>query len=277
MGNEIHTRPFIHRFTRAMWVAFGRPLLDRAMSVWDRVPLVLLRLIEALGWLLILNTVGDCNLQQATVLGIAIATVSPRSHRRKTKQCHPYRVRISPRWNRLLLDFRLIGDDGEWVAIQETLKPKSSAEHFALRDGMQFTVLRQSAEFERMVRGYPNVYPHYRHFMHLQEEQPGLIFSRSIPTFRAYSQFEETLDPIRFFDGVNEREPSVESWIDASNAIDSSGYLSVNLFMDYCPSGYSLGISVSAYWWERVKNRCAVPLSVQHVGHYVRLVLAIIS
>jgi len=47
--------------------------------------------------------------------------------------------------------------------------------------------------------------------------------------------------------------------------------------MDYCPSGYSLGISVSAHWWERIRDRCAVPLSVQHEGQYVRLILAIIS
>jgi len=37
-------------------------------------------MIEAVGWLVIFSAVGGCNLQQATVLGIAIATISPRSH-----------------------------------------------------------------------------------------------------------------------------------------------------------------------------------------------------
>jgi hypothetical protein len=170
------------------------------------------------------------SVRQGVMLGVLIWVLSFSAAHSfgKPVRFMPYWVRISPNWIQILTDFRLIGSRAEWHSVIESLD--TSSEHSVLRDGVWFTVVRRSEDFERT-----------------------LIFWNQKQAFGGEFEFEENMSPIGFQSQLSED-------------ID----VPARFFMKpYAPNGdlgYSLGIAVPAWWWEEVKASCPAPLAVETTG-----------
>jgi len=192
------------------------------------------KLSSILSWLvavavlpLLLIYGGDFSMRQGVVLGLLLmgllylmsnAAAGPVRYL-------PYWVQVAPNWYQILTDFKLIESPEEWRSIAESLK--SATGYRVLRDGVSFTVVQQSADFERTV-----------------------IFWNQHQAFGSEFSFSEDMTPIQF-----ERSTDPEGWhVPARFFMRPSGASG--------EAGYTLGIVVRDWWWEEVSNSCAAPLGV---------------
>jgi hypothetical protein len=133
-------------------------------------------------------------------------------------------VRISPNWFDILTDYQLIDGPEEWRAICKSVG--ASPNYNVLRDGILFTVVQQSEDFENT-----------------------LIF---------WNQQQAFGSEFKFLDDMAEIKPEWQTQM--------GQHLLPRVFMKPFAgqpymAGYSLGIEVHDWWWEEVKDKCPAPLS----------------
>jgi hypothetical protein len=145
---------------------------------------------------------------------------------KQSRRFIPYWVRVSPNWYQILTDFRLVGSPEEWRSIAESVR--SSADYHVLQDGVLFTVVQQSEDFERT-----------------------LIFWNQHQAFGSEFSFGEDMTPIQF---VRTTDPSGRH---------PPAIFFMKPWGTQGVAGYSLGIEVEAWWWEKLKDSCGSPLAVE--------------
>jgi hypothetical protein len=134
---------------------------------------------------LILAYLADLPMRQSIVLALVLAPLARKIASPTPKPAarfRPYRVSVSPDWYQLLTDFHLIDNPEEWGVhdrIARTCPPKflealPANEYRVLRDGIFFTVLQQSEDFQ----------------------EPGLIYWNGLHVFKSKPVFRGTMEPI---------------------------------------------------------------------------------
>jgi hypothetical protein len=304
MGERGKRQLMILRIMRAVWVAFVAPLCQSCRDWVHR------RAQQARVFLVVLTTLtvriilpatlscaliifaGGFPLRQGIVLGLMIAGVywwigwTREETVKPPWRFDPYRMRVTPNWHKLLVDFKLISDEDywrlacTWRLYEDDLPAKNRSapirphlEHRVLRDGISFTVLKR-----------------------IDGPDQTLIYSDSQPQFRTAARFDEVLGAIWIVARdtssaggtiISSEQAKVsftsELVLDDTVAPDSESLRSrfkimrfkVFMFVNYGPEGYDLGISVPGAWWEAMSALCPTPSAVKPMpGSFVDLVLA---
>jgi hypothetical protein len=197
---------------------------------------------------LILVYFADFPMRQGFILVLMWASLTRAVEllaRRPAGRFSPYYVRVDPNWYDLLMDFKLTSKPEDWQAIRKSFEESPSTEYRVLRNGICFTVVHQSEDFERT-----------------------LIYLDNHQTFVSEVDLQEELEPIRI-----EPEDKLEREFGRLNKSD------VRLFVRFGGDGYNLGIRVPRRWWDKMKTSCPKPME-EHADHptgQVDLVLATIS
>jgi len=202
-------------------------------------------LFAAAFFYLILAYVAGFSTGQSIVLALLVAWFArgiENAAAKPARRFSPYYVRVYPKWFEILNDFKLIKNPEEWHAIQNTFEELPSAEYRVLRNGVCFTVVHQSEDFERT-----------------------LIYSDNWRTFFSEVDFEEEMRPIK----IEEREQRLARLFEYY----------VRFLMKSGDKGYNLGIIVPDWWWDEVKASCPTPLEEDkdYPTGQVKLILATIS
>jgi len=172
----------------------------------------------------VLVFVGGFPVRQGVVLGLLMAWLAfgIRMQMPSARRFIPYWVRVSPNWYQILTDFKLISSVEEWRSVLQS----ASTDYCVLRDGVLFTVVQESEDFEHT-----------------------LIFWNQHQAFGSEFRFMEDMTPIQF----KRMDPM-------------GGHLPARFFMKPWAAGllagYSLGIEVRDWWWEKMKTSCVAPLAV---------------
>ena len=173
---------------------------------------------------LVLAYIAVFSIRQSIVLALLMASLAggiENAAAKPTRRFSPYYVRVYPNWYDLLIDFKLIDKPEEWHAIQKSFEGLPTTEYRVLRNGVCFTVVHQSEDFERT-----------------------LIYSDNHRVFVSEIDFEEDAEPIR---------------IERTNRFGEPNSCDVRLLMKSSGDGYNLGIRVPGRWWDQVKTSCPKP------------------
>ncbi|HEY6339760.1 MAG TPA: hypothetical protein VIW68_14815 [Candidatus Sulfotelmatobacter sp.] len=192
---------------------------------------------------LIFAYIGDFPARQSIVLAVVIAFLTRRLGqfaRKPAQRFSPYYVTVRPNWPQLLTDFKLIDNREGWDVIEKSLEKLAPAEYSVVRDGLFFTTVQQSEDFQRT-----------------------LIYWNSRRLFVSGVDLEEKVEPIK---------------LERDKPVSRSRKYEVELFMRFGTRGYDLGIRVPEWWWNETKGSCPEPIIEDR--HYptgrVKLVLAIV-
>jgi hypothetical protein len=227
---------------------------------------VCFRILAVALWPVALISAGNFSLRQGIVLGLMLGWLSYETGKalnKSTRRLTPYRVWVAPRWEGILLDFKLINSSEEWSSISESVR--SSGRFSILRDGITFTVVQQgwdsATKLPKRDRDHHAGWQEVGDFdAGINEEHPPLIFWNQQDAFGTKFRFSEDMAPIQF-------EP-VKPWQ------GHSAFFFMALHCEYAenPRGkkyrpgvlgsFDLGLSVPKFWWERVKDSCPAPLRV---------------
>ena len=126
---------------------------------------------------LILVYFADFPMRQGFILVLMWASLTRAVEllaRRPAGRFSPYYVRVDPNWYDLLMDFKLTSKPEDWQAIRKSFEESPSTEYRVLRNGICFTVVHQSEDFERT-----------------------LIYLDNHQTFVSEVDLQEELEPIR--------------------------------------------------------------------------------
>ncbi len=193
---------------------------------------------------LILAYIADFSVAQSIVLALLLASLARGIEHAAPKPAlkfSPYYVRVDPNWYQLLLDFKLISQPEEWHAIQSAVAELPISEYSVLRNGLCFTIIRQTEDFERI-----------------------LIYRDNRQVFVSEVDFQEDMNSVK---------------IKREHSIPGLREYNVRFMMKFGGDGYNLGIIVPDWWWDEVKAMCPTPLKQDqdYPTGQVELILARIS
>lgn len=201
-------------------------------------------LFRATFFYLIFTYLGDFSTRHSIVLAFLVAWLARALENAAAKPASrfsPYYVRVYPKWYDLLTDFKLIDKPEEWHAIQKSFEGLPTTEYRLLRNGIYFTVVHQSEDFERT-----------------------LIYSGNHRVFVSEVDFEEDVEPLR---------------IEHANRFGEANKCDIRLIIKSRAHGYDLGIRVPGRWWDQVKASCPKPMKADadYPTGQIDLILATIS
>lgn len=194
---------------------------------------------------LILFYLADLTLRQSIVLAMVIAwlvVALGNASQKPLARFSPYWARISPNWHQILTDYKVLRNEEEWVALQNTMATLPNTEHSDAVNGFFYTVVQHSPQDNQM-----------------------LLYLGRYHAFTTEVDFQDYLRPF----GLDR-----ELW---PNSLEHIG--SIGVFMKSgVDAGYNLGIRVQMDWWQRMKSFCPPVLKedLDHPCGCVNLTLAVL-
>jgi hypothetical protein len=198
---------------------------------WEKTAHRCFRFLAVAFWPVALISAGAFPLRPGIVLGLLLAFVGyevGKAAQKPTRKFTPYWVWVRLNAYELLEDFKLVsGHPEEWKAIRESLE--SSTEHRVLRDGLRFTVIRESEDLTHT-----------------------MIYWNNYGTFLSEIRFYIDMSPIQAPSDPSEDHPGPPKCPPAEFFIRAGGSAKV--------AALCLGLRVPQRWWEHVKAECPAPI-----------------
>lgn len=225
------------------------------------------RLLAVAFWPVALIWTANFPARQGVVLGLMLAWLAQQVSRASNKSIQwftPYSVSVTPLWERILVDFKLVSSPEEWRSISGSTQVPPAFN--ALQSSIRFTVVRQGG-------GAATVLPKRDRELHvgwqevrcfdnaMNEEHPPLIFWERHQTFGTRFGFSEEMTPIRL-------EHTGPAYLPRTATL----FMGLHCTYSENPHGpkyrpgvlgsFDFGLYVPHAWWERVKDVSPAPLRI---------------